>query len=517
MNKRKRSWQAAGAVLLGTSLVVSACGGTGSSGSTDGGAKGTSPDGGKTEITEITMNTLSYGTEFPDDNNAIVKEFEKRTNTKLKIDWVPATTAEDKFNVLYASGNLPDLTFVEDLDNQQIRNMIKQGVFWDLTPFIKDYKNLSNPAIKDMWEMSKIGGKNYSVPRFYPKHGGGVFPMLRKDWLDKLNLKVPETMDQLFDTLKAFKDGDPDGNGKADTIPYSASAAYMGFVYNVYNDTQGAWKLRDGKLYPIITEDASRDALLWLKKAYDAGLFPPDFAIMKFSQINDTLHAGKAGGAGYAMNAALSRTVEIKKVVPEANLIPLVSLAGPSGSKYTPSGAPFYGHFLIPKKVSEAKVKKILSFLDYGYSPEGNELANYGVKDVHFNEKDGLKVPTDQFKKDKVEEGFQYIFLKLSDEQVLGDPSLTTKEIYARNQSILDERKKIIVPNPAFGLVSESNTKLMPDLKKKVDDMRVKVILGQESMQAYDDFIKKLKEDPNLKKIEKEMNDAYAEKAAAAK
>ncbi|MEF3306147.1 extracellular solute-binding protein [Paenibacillus sp. GYB003] len=512
MNNSKLRWKAAGAVLIGASLVASACGSA--TGSKDGGAKGADGGKGQAEITEISMNTLSYGTEFPDDNNAIVKEFEKRTSALLKIDWVPATTAEDKFNVLYASGNLPDITFVEDLDNQQIRNMIKQGVFWDLTPFIKDYKNLSNPALKDMWDMSKIGGKNYSVPRYYPTHGGGVFPMLRKDWLDKLNLKAPETMDQFFDTLLAFKDKDPDGNGKADTIPYSASVQYMSFVYNVFNDTQGAWKLRDGKLYPIITEDASRDALLWLKKAYDAGLFPPDFAIMKFSQINDTLQAGKAGGGGYAMNNALTRTKEIQKIEPKAELIPLTSLAGPKGNKFVPSGAPFYGHFLIPKKVPEAKVKKLLAFLDYGYSPEGNELANYGVKGVHFNEKDGLKVPTEQFAKDKVDQGFQYIFLKLSDEQVLGDPSLTTKDIYARNQAILNERKKIVVPNPAFGLISESNTKLMPDIKKKVDDMRVKVILGQETIQAYDDFIKKLKEDANLQKIVKEMNDAYADKAA---
>lgn len=97
---------------------------------------------------------------------------------------------------------------------------------------------------------------------------------------------------------------------------------------------------------------------------------------------------------------------------------------------------------------------------------------------------------------------------------MLGDPSLTTKDINSRNQSILNERKKIVVSNPAFGLTSESNKKLMPDIKKKVDDMRVKVILGQETIQAYDDFIKKLKDDASLQKIIKEMNDAYADKAA---
>ncbi|KIL42522.1 ABC transporter substrate-binding protein [Gordoniibacillus kamchatkensis] len=493
------------AVLLAGSVALAACSNSGKSGAETGNS------GSKQQVTEITMNTLSYATEFPDENDVILKEFEKRTNTKLKIDWVPVTTSDDKFNVLYASGNLPDLTFVEDLGNQQIRSMIDQGVFWDLTPFIKDYKNLSNPAIQMMWDNSKINGKNYSIPRFYPTHGGGVFPMLRKDWLDKLGLKPPQTMDQFFDVLKAFKDSDADGNGKKDTVPYSSGPASMGFVYGVYNETQGDWKLKDGKLVPVMTEDASRDALLWIKKAYDAGLFPNDFAILKTSQLNDLLLSGKAGGQGFAMNNAITRTIEIRKVDPKADLIPLTSLKTANGAPYTPSTPGFYGHFLIPKKVPEAKVRKLLQFMDYGYSPEGNELANYGIKDVHFKLENGKRVLTDQFKKDKVDIGFQYIFLKLSDEQVLGDPSMADAATYARNQSILDERKKINVPNPAQGLVSDANTKLMPDIKKKVDDMRIKVILGQEKIEAYDDFIKKLKDDPNLQKVTKEMNEVYAQ------
>lgn len=505
MYPMKRSWRSLCALLMIPVLAVTAA----CSGSPKGGSD--KADAGS-EVTEITMNTLSYATEFPDANNVIVKEFEKRTNTKLNIDWVPVTTSEDKFNVLYASGNLPDITFVEDLNNQQIRSMISQGVFWDLTPMIKDYPNLSNPMLDGMWELSRIDGKNYAVPRYYPTHGGGVFPLLRKDWLDKLKLPVPETMDEFYDTLLAFKEKDPDGNNKNDTVPYSASLSAMEFVYNVYNDNLGSWKLKDEQLVPIITEEASREALLWIKNAYDAGLFPPDFVILKFSQVKDILHSGKAGGGGFSMNNALTRTIEIQKVDPKADLIPLAYLKGPNGNKYVPSGAPYYGFFLIPKKVPEAKVKKILEFLDYGHSPEGNELAIYGIKGVHFKEENGRRVLTEQFNKDKVGEGFQYIFMKLSDEQVLGDPSTTSEETYKRNQEILNERKKVVLEDPALGLISEANTKFWPDIKKKVDDMRTKVILGQVTIEDYDQFINQLKGDQSLQKIIKEMNDAYAAK-----
>lgn len=503
---KHRGLRTAFAMLLSTTLVLTtAC--------SSGGSKSEGKDG---EITEITMNTLSYSTEFPDSNFVLVKEFEKRTNTKLNIDWVPVTTATDKFNVLYASGNLPDVTFTEDMNNQQIRNLIKQGVFWDLTDMIKDYPNLSADMLDDMWEKSKIDGKNYMIPRYYPTHGGGIFPMLRKDWLDKLNLSVPTTMDELYDTLVAFKEKDPDGNGKNDSVPYSASVTSMAFVYNIFNDNIGNWKLRDGELHPIITEKESTDALLWIKKAYDAGLFPSDFVILKFSQVTDLLKSGKAGGGGYSMNNSISQTFDIKKIVPEADLIPLASLTGPSGNKFTPSGAPFYGFFLIPKKVSEEKVKKILSFFDYGYSPEGNELANYGIKDVHFKEENGRRVRTEKFESDKIGT-FEGIFMKLNDEQVLGDPSKTTEEIYNRNQEILNERKKIVLVDPTLGLTSEAQTKYWADIQKKVDDMRTKVILGQETIDSYNAFIEKLKQDANLQEVVKEMNEAYAAKQAQSK
>ena len=47
----------------------------------------------------------------------------------------------------------------------------------------------------------------------------------RQDWLDKLGLPIPETTDDLYNTLKAFKTQDPNGNGLNDEIPFS-------FIFN---------------------------------------------------------------------------------------------------------------------------------------------------------------------------------------------------------------------------------------------------------------------------------------------
>ena len=37
-------------------------------------------------------------------------------------------------------------------------------------------------------------------------------------WLEKLNLEIPETLDELYTVLKAFTDQDRDGNGQNDNF-----------------------------------------------------------------------------------------------------------------------------------------------------------------------------------------------------------------------------------------------------------------------------------------------------------
>ncbi|SMF75926.1 carbohydrate ABC transporter substrate-binding protein, CUT1 family [Paenibacillus uliginis N3/975] len=492
-------------LLLASSVLLSGCGG---------GKDNASGQAGDGSPTKITMQTLNYAQDMVDKSSPLWQELEKKTNTELSITWLTPTTIQDKVNVMLASGDLPDVTFVETLNNSQLQKMIQQGVFWDLTPYIKDYPNLSSPQLAQMWEDSKVGGKNYAIPRYYPSYGGGMFPMLRKDWLDKLGLEAPTTMDELFDVLVAFRDKDPNGNGQKDEIPYATTPASLLFMYGIYNETLGNWKLKDGKLVPVITEDASRDALLWIKKAFDEGLLPKDFAIMKFSQVVDLVRGGKVGASDFSMNAVWGHGKVIRDAIPKAELIPTAYLENPNGYKYTPSGSSYYGVYLIPKKVPEEKVKKILEVFDYGNSPEGNVMLYHGMQGVHYNEENGKKVLTEQGKKDMVGDGnMSSLFHLISDDMSIGEVGMPD-DLYERNVQIVNERKKIVVPEPARGLYSDAYNRLYPEIEKKVDDIRTKVIIGQETIEAYDQFIEQLKQDKNLQLITEEMNKEYEKKIA---
>lgn len=342
----KHSAKAAVSALLATTMLT-ACGGN-----------ETAPkeSGGTNEKPE----TISIITEFntseaPGPDNPVQKEFEKRTNTKLNIMWTSPNSFNDKINLVLASGDMPDLVKVLDFNSSLMRQMVAQGAFWDLTPFIKDYPHLMEYP-NSVWEKTKMNGKNYVIPSVRPLNGGSGLPIIRKDWLEKLNLKVPETLDDMYTVMKAFANNDPDGNGKKDTIPLMPRND-LGWVEGVLNHSNGKWKVQDGKLIDTTFEPGTREALLWLNKIYKEGFMPADYAIMKETQSEDLVKNGNVGIYPNTIEAIWRVQAELIKTNPAANFLPLSYMSSPAG-KYAPSTPGFSGVYLIPKSVPEAKVKK---------------------------------------------------------------------------------------------------------------------------------------------------------------
>lgn len=500
--KLKKSLLTALAPTLVLSSVLAGCGGTASK---DGNTQTAEKE--DTTPTEISIFTTFFGTEPPGEDNVIKKEIEKRTNTKLNITWV-ATEAEQKANVMMASGDIPDLMYIGSITSAQFTSMVNQGAFWDVTPYLKDYPNLQKFP-EDTWIYTRINGKNYGVPRVRPTEGAS-FPYIRKDWLDKLGLKTPTNMDEVYSVLKAFVEKDPDGNGKADTVGMVGLASEtsmntLAWVENIYNKSYGEYAMVNDRLVNKNVLPGTREALIWLNKAYNDKLIPQDFAVLKSAQASAMMKSNKGGMYYGPPEAAWPDVEDLRKLgVKEADTLPLVSLNG-----VTFRDAGFAGMFAIPKSVPEAKLKKILKFMDYGASDEGSTLANYGLKDVHWKEEGGVKLATPQAAKDVVSsQTFGQIFQSY-DKYFRAYRVGMEAPIFERNKKIIDERAKVSVPDYGKGLYSETDEKLGADYNKKFIAMKVKVIMGKEPITAWDAYVNQVKNDPNFKKIEDEINAAF--------
>ena len=93
--------------------------------------------------------------EIPDMKNAIWTEIQKRTRTRLNVEWIPSGEYTTKTHLVIASGELPEIMVADDLTDPIVLSAIKQGMYWDLTNLLGDfsqYPNLKNNIPASAWK-----------------------------------------------------------------------------------------------------------------------------------------------------------------------------------------------------------------------------------------------------------------------------------------------------------------------------------------------------------------------------
>ncbi|MDI6618765.1 MAG: extracellular solute-binding protein [Clostridiales bacterium] len=242
-------------------------------------------------------------------NNLYVKEASKRLNIdyQFPIDMKGGPAASDKMNLMIASNDILDVMTV---GYNQFLTMQKSDMLQDLTNAYNDY---AAPAVKDCYKSDNgqalkqvtKDGKLYGLPTMGCLHNSDPEIWLRQDWLDKLKLKAPTTLDELMPILKAFIENDPDGDGKKDTVGLAGQESFANetaqtFSYDAIFDTYKSYVktwLKDSNgsvVYGSITPE-TKTALSKLHDMYAQGLLPKDFAITKSDQANQLVASGKAG------------------------------------------------------------------------------------------------------------------------------------------------------------------------------------------------------------------------------
>ena len=176
---------------------------------------------------ELSILAIQNGKTF-DENWIVFKEAFKDTNVKLKSYSSKNLTDEiQAFNLAVSSGSLPDiisLAYPEKLESLgmdggiiPLNDLIEKHAP-NIKSFFKKYPRYKMDAVA-------ADGNIYFIPDYYDwyamRAAQGLF--IRKDWINKLGLKIPETMEELYDVMIAFKTKDPNQNGKMDEIPYFES------------------------------------------------------------------------------------------------------------------------------------------------------------------------------------------------------------------------------------------------------------------------------------------------------
>lgn len=382
------------AVLTGVSLT--GCGSDGKS------AKGGSENSGNLSakgefpVSDETVNLTVFAgkpaTIEDLDTNLFTKELEDLTNVHITWQTCTEDALSEKRNILFASGDYPDVLLSANITKEEQMLYGEQGVLLPLNKLIDDYSVEFKKQLKDIdWLEAAItapDGNIYALPQINECYHAtmGQKMWINQKWLDKLGLEMPKTTDEFEKVLIAFKEQDPNGNGKQDEIPLSGAitgwnTGVEDFLMNafIYNDgTEESYRtsMKDGKVDFVPNKEKYKEGLKWLAGLYKKGLIDPAAFTQpgdQYKQVGmneETLIGAGAGGSPLAFAQMGSERMGEYVAVPP--------LTGPDKTCYTafnPIGMTA-GAFAITS--ADKNPAATMKWVDYLYSDKGTRRANEG-------------------------------------------------------------------------------------------------------------------------------------------
>ncbi|SKC38597.1 extracellular solute-binding protein [Krasilnikoviella flava] len=488
------------AVAAVAALALTACGNGGS------GEEAEVDDG------PISWMAMLHTPTTPEKDGVIESALEEYTGQEFDMQWVPDASKEEKINSALASGKLADIVSLTMGDSTQVRQALGSGQFWDVEKYLADYPNLAKIDPETL-EAAKLDGKLYGVPFQKIKARYGV--LVRQDWLDKLGLETPHTIEDLTKVAEAFATQDPDGNGKDDTTGFidREESFLVGFrsLTGYFGAGDKFEVTGDGQVVPAFTTDAFKEAMEWYRGVYEKGAVNQEFVTVQKTNQQDAIAQGKGGivvtGLFEAKNyQALAESANPKTPMKWA-LVNDMKTADVDHRILTDTGGGMGGWLAFPKNEvkSEAELKKVLTFIDKLMDEEAFGLMTNGVEDTHYTiDGDGVVTITDQT---AWEQEVQPYASSRPSEKVVMYKS-TSPYVDEANEKMAEQEPDVVI-NPAQSLSSDTFDRQWSTIEEQVNDAYNQYITGQIEMADYDAVIEGLRSQ-GLDQIIEEYTAAYA-------
>jgi putative aldouronate transport system substrate-binding protein len=453
---------------------------------------------------------------------AAYKELEKRTGIHLSFQHPPLNQELEQFNLLSASGNYPDVVEYNWLTNAPggPARFLRDGMIIRLNEHIDKYAPNLKRVLSEHPEWRKQiitdEGDIYAFPfiRSDVKLLVSTGLAMRQDWLDKLGLQPPTTLDEWHTVLKAFKERDPNGNSRADEIPLSTWASSPGpgggsrGAFSRYSFI-GAWGIgqdwfqdkgviKYGPLQPEFREFLTLMAGWYKEGLIDADVFATTQNTFDSKVTNNLVGAASMqGGNGIGKYAGLMAGKGTFKLVPVQQ--PVLK----SGDKILLGGRdnnyPGQGSAAITN--SNKKVVETVKMLDYAYSTEGSLLFNFGIEGTSYKMVSGNPTYTDLVMRDPKIPSAQMIsqFARgnfngpfVQDVRYITQYYELPEQKKALEVWTLPVNDKLLPPITVTQDESKKFATTMADINTRFDEVFTRVWSGKASIDEFDGFVKAL-------------------------
>lgn len=445
----------------------------------------------------------------------LAKNIAEHTGVTVDFQHPPTGTATEQFGLMLADGNLPDIVTYNWLQQYSggPEKAVADGVIIPLNDIMEQYcPNLTkylqeNP---DIDKMVKTDSGLYYVFPFIREPGETVQygPMMRGDWLEELNLEVPTTIDEWHTVLTAFKEQ----KGAAAPFTYVYSNARINSANPValaYVKSMNFYLGEDGKIHYGSIEDGYRKYLETFSQWYEEGLVDIDLASVKNEQVAAKMTTGQAGAAIGNVEGNLGTWIVAgRKDNPDFTL---VGTTWPTLEKGERPQAGYcenvYSGINCASITTSCKdVESAARMLDYFYSEEGSLFANFGEEGVTYTMENGEPVFTDVILNNadgwskKTAQG-AYTF-KVSGYPHVADPRVPAQTMDLPEQlgarygvwADTDAKKYLLPPITPSNEESKEYATIMNEIETYRDEMTIKYIMGQESLDTFDEYVATIEE-----------------------
>lgn len=464
----------------------------------------------------------------------------EKTGIKMKYEYIDGSAWDQKKQLMFASNELPDVFMgghggISKVD--EIAYGTNGGLIIPLNELIEKHAPDIVKMYNDKPEVKALttapDGNIYTLPTVPNGDAvnGGLRVWTNAKWLENLGIERPSTIDEMNDMLYKFRDSDPDGNDENDT--YAISGVYddnegdikkfFMCAYGILNDD---FYVKDGKVVFGPMEPNFKEYLKEMNFLYNEGLIDKSYFTQTMSEYKAKSSMGKVGlgvwsapDAGGGMDKKTSEQYAYTKALTsDFNDVAMWSSA--SGSCGT-------GYYAITKscKYPEAAIR----WANVWYTEEGGIVAECGPEYGKF-----AKQPTYGWKIDEngewyVEDGGAWEdFNRWNGPAADGcnfglKPEFNNKKKNAKvgffyealhsndtfYQNAEDHGIESLKGSGYFSKEDQEEMALiLTETRDYVKQMQAKFITGAESIEKYDDFVKKLK-GYNIENVQEKYQEDY--------
>ncbi len=442
-------------------------------------------DAGSEEPVEIEIMITTYGTNLPD-NDFVAQKILEETGVKVKLSlFASGDDTKTNLNLRLVGGTAPDIFQISSGDLQELASqghLLALDEYEDKMPHVKE-------ILDEIGAIGQVDGTQYAIPK-----KPGIFQdgyWIRKDWLDKFNLPMPTTLDELFTTVKTIKEGDPDGNGKDDTI--GITAAKWGCISPILAAYGGATPTdlieKDGEVISPLYDPMYREALSKIKELIQEGLIDSEFMALTSQLYTDKLTQGLPVVV-YDYWTVFNKPElwePIAEVNPEADWVMIPDLEGPGATVsdvFDPTNTGTLFGISSQLEGNDEKLDAIWKLYDYVSHGDGLKLVSYGLEGEHYNIEGDEIVATDKM---ATEANFTWLYQLTGRDEM---EYLSTKFPYAKEDINFAVTRSYIRSVKSLVIYPEWYQKA--DAERFIEEEVTKFIFGERSLEEYDAFLETL-------------------------